>query len=71
MKEVQTLIFDKKKFTRKSALDWAAHNDFKHYTSRITDNTIRVRQFPPNQIKNIRGTFPLGKNIKALYVDRK
>jgi len=70
-KEIQTLIFPKSKFTRQQALSWAKKHGFKHYTSNIDPNTIRVRQFPPNLIKKTLGTFEVDKGIKALYVVKK
>ena len=68
---VQTLIFPKNKFNRKKALDWAKDHGFEHYTSREEGNTIRIRQFLPSEIKRVGGTFPIGNDVKGLYVDRK
>jgi len=72
MRVIQTLIFSKNKFTRKQALKWAKDNKFKYYTSRVTKDTIRLRQFNPDKIKRVLGTFDFGKSgIKALYVIKK
>lgn len=71
MKAIQTLIFDKKKFNRKQALSWAKKHGYKHYTSRIEDKQIRVRQFPTNKIKKVLSTLKFGKYVKGLYVKKK
>lgn len=67
---VQTLIFPKKRFTRKKALKWAEEHRYKHYTSRLTDGEIRVRQFNPKFIKRVGGRFPIGEDIEGLYVEK-
>lgn len=69
MRTIQTLIFDKEYFDRKMALAWAKKHGFRSYTSRITPQTIRVRQIPVEKIKRIGGTFTISKGIKALYVE--
>lgn len=69
MRKIQTLIFDKKYFDKATALEWSKEHGFKHYTSRHTPTTIRVRQFPPFNAKHILGQFNLGKHVKALYVE--
>jgi len=47
--EVQTLVFDKKKFpTRKAAIAWAKSHGFEGTTSRETSGTWRIRQRPPS-----------------------
>lgn len=68
---IQSLLFSKKKFSRKQALDWAKEHKYKHYTSRETKGQIRVRQLPLVQVKKVLGTFSLGKDIKAVYVLKK
>jgi len=67
-KAVQTLIFPKEYYTSDQALSWAKRHGFKHYTQRETDNTIRVRQFPPRHVSRVLGVFPVGPKVKALYV---
>lgn len=69
--KLQTLIFPRDKYTRQQALDWSKEHGFKHYSSRVTKHSIRIRQFPPNQIERVLGTFNLGKDVKALYVKKK
>lgn len=44
-----TLLFDKKKFSKQEALDWAKSHDFKYNTIRETENQWRVRQIPPEK----------------------
>jgi hypothetical protein len=64
---IQTLIFPKDKYTRNQALVWAKKHGYKHYTSRIQGNEIRIRQFPPKQVKRYGGRFKLGDDVEALY----
>ena len=52
--KIQSLIFNKKKFTNTTALEWASDHGFKAVKVEPTKNTIRIRQFSPNKIK--RGT---------------
>jgi hypothetical protein len=70
-KVVQTLVFPKEDYSRRQALDWAKRHGFKHYTSRETAESIRVRQLPPAQIDRVLGTFNVGPKVKAVYVKRK
>lgn len=66
---VQTLIFPKKKYNREKALNWAKEHGFKGYTSREEGNSIRVRQFPPSDVKRYGGIFPIGKDVKGVYAE--
>ncbi len=52
--KIQSLIFNKKKFTNSTALEWASDHGFKAVKVEPTKNTLRIRQFSPNKIK--RGT---------------
>ena len=52
--KIQSLIFNKKKFSNTTALEWASDHGFKAVKVEPTKNTIRIRQFSPNKIK--RGT---------------
>ena len=52
--KIQSLIFNKKKFTNTTALEWASDHGFKAVKIEPTKNTLRIRQFSPNKIK--RGT---------------
>ena len=62
---VQSVIFDKSKFSRESALSWARSHGFKTYTIRETEGSFRVRQFPPDQCKSSGGTKNLAPGVSA------
>ena len=49
--KIQSLIFPKRKFTNTKALEWASDHGFKAEKVEPTRNTIRIRQFSPNKIK--------------------
>jgi len=49
--KIQSLIFNKKKFTNTTALEWASDHGFKAVKVEPTKNTLRIRQFSPNKIK--------------------
>lgn len=70
-RSVQTLIFNKKKYTRKQASDWAKKHGFESYTSREEGNSIRVRQFNPKKVKRFLGTFQIAPEIKGVYAEVK
>jgi len=63
--DIQALIFDKSKFNRTSALEWAKSHGFKTYTIRETNNTIRIRQFPPNDCLRSGGMKKLDDGVNA------
>lgn len=68
---IQTLIFPAEDYSRRQALDWARRHGFKHYTSRMAGESIRVRQLPPAQVDRVLGTFNVGPRVKAVYVKKK
>lgn len=47
MSEIQSVIFDKGKFSRTTAREWLIAHKFKHDDMRYTTNHIRFRQLPP------------------------
>ncbi|MCW3134426.1 MAG: hypothetical protein N2V78_08890 [Methanophagales archaeon] len=63
--DIQTLIFDKSKFSREQALAWAKSHGFKAETSRETENTWRVRQFPPEKCTGSGGNKELADGVMA------
>jgi len=63
--DVQALIFDKPKFNRQSAIRWARGHGFKTYTDRETENTIRLRQFPPEKCLRSGGMKQLEEGVQA------
>jgi len=62
---VQALIFSKPKFTVSSAKSWAKSHGFKTYTDRETENTIRLRQFPPERCTRSGGMKELDEGVQA------
>jgi len=49
--KIQSLIFNKKKFTITEAKEWASDHGFTARKVEPTKNTLRIRQFSPNKIK--------------------
>jgi len=49
--KIQSLIFNKKKFSMSEAKEWASDHGFKAVKVEPTKNTLRIRQFSPNKIK--------------------
>lgn len=52
--KIQSLIFNKKKFSMSQAKEWTIDHGYKAVKVEPTKNTWRIRQFSPNKIK--RGT---------------
>ena len=63
--DIQSLIFDKARFSRQEALNWAKSHGYRSYTSRETENKIRVRQFPPEKCRRSQGTKELAPGVQA------
>ena len=63
--DVQAIIFDKPKFNLSSAKKWAKSHGFKTYTDRETDNTIRLRQFPPDKCLRSGGMKDLDDGVQG------
>lgn len=49
--KVQSILFDKKKFSEKKAKDWLKKHKYKTVKMHVTDNYIRFRQVEPNKLK--------------------
>lgn len=49
--KIQSLIFNKRKFSISNAKKWADNHDFKSSKVDTERNTLRIRQFSPNKIK--------------------
>jgi len=49
--KIQSLIFNKNKFTIVKAKEWATDHGFKAVKVEPSRNTLRIRQFSPNKIK--------------------
>jgi len=65
---IQTLLFDKKKFSRSQAVSWAKDHDFKSSKVDETENFFRLRQRKPNDFK--RDSFrtkELTSGIKGVF----
>jgi hypothetical protein len=55
---VQSIILSKDKFPKKEdAIKWADEHGFKTYTSRETENSWRIRQYPPDECTEGGGSF--------------
>jgi hypothetical protein len=66
--EVQSLLFDKEKFTEAEAKAWAGDHDFKHNKVDITENKIRLRQFDPSECeKDTFGTKSMADGVEAIF----
>jgi len=64
---VQTLIFDKEKFTKQQAIDWAEEHDFKSDGVDETEDSYRIRQRDPDEfIEDSFRTIELDDGIKAV-----
>lgn len=45
--KVQSILFDKKKFSEKEAVKWLIEHNREHYKVHETDHSWRFRQFDP------------------------
>lgn len=64
---IQTILFDKDKFTEKEAKKWADNNDFKYGKVDETENKYRLRQEKPAEFKNKTfRTIELTDGVKAV-----
>ena len=70
--EVQTLLFDKEKFTEAEAKKWASDHDFKSNKVDVTENKIRLRQFDPDECDDdTYGTKEMADGVQAVYCVKK
>jgi len=63
--QVQTLIFNKDKFSRKSAVKWAKSHGFKASKVDEKENTFRIRQRDPGEFETFR-TIPFKPGLQAV-----
>ena len=64
--DIQTLIFDKERFeTRAEAVKWAKDNDFKSEKVDETEDSWRLRQFPPGDCKTGFRTIEITDGVKG------
>ena len=65
--QVQSVIFDKNRWTKSKAEKWLTKHKFKHTKVDATKNTLRFRQVPPKGFKTYRTiTFSDKHGIKAV-----
>jgi hypothetical protein len=65
--EIQTLIFDKDKFDKKSAKEWAKKHDFKYGFVDEKEETLRIRQQNPSSFrKDTFRTIDITKGVQAV-----
>lgn len=70
--EIQTLLFDKDKFTEEEAKSWAKSHGFHAGKVDITENKIRLRQFDPSECDpNTYGTKPITDGVQAVFCVKK
>jgi hypothetical protein len=62
--EIQSLLFDKQ-WTPAEAREWARSHGYRAGKVHVTDDFIRLRQFPPVEGAEKR-TITLGQGIKAI-----
>lgn len=70
--DIQSLIFDKKKFTVKQAKKWAKDRNFQFGKVDEKPDTIRLRQFDPKKCQ--KGTFrtiDITNGVKAVICVKK
>ena len=65
MSKIQSLLFNKKYFNIRSAVEWLIYHGYKHYKVDVTRNYIRFRQFDPSPYKRYR-LIELNNSIKAV-----
>lgn len=63
--QIQTLIFDKSKFDRAQAVNWAKSHGFKSSKVDETDGAFRLRQQPPDKFNTLR-TIRLTAGVQAV-----
>lgn len=64
--QIQSLLFDKSKWTKLKAKEWAKRHGFKYGNVDVTDRYFRLRQFDPQGEKYRTITFSDDKGIKAI-----
>lgn len=65
--KIQTLIFDKNKFTKADSRTWAYEHGFRHRTIEETENSYRIRQENPENFKSDSfRTIELKEGIKSV-----
>lgn len=64
---VQSLRFDKEKFSRSEAVSWAKSHGFKYNDVEETENQFRLRQFDPDKCLRSGGMTELTSGV-SIYV---
>jgi len=62
---VQSLLFDKTRWTAKEAKAWIEKHNYVHPKTHTTDKYIRFRQYAPRKNERYK-TVMFGKGIKAI-----
>ncbi len=63
--EVQSLLFDRARWTPSTAKTWARGHGYKSGKVHVTDNYVRLRQFAP-VARTQKRTISFGTGIKAV-----
>ena len=70
--KVQSLLFDKDKFTEEQATAWSQKHGFKSSKTDVTENKIRLRQFDPSECDpNTYGTKEITDGVQAIFCVKK
>lgn len=66
--EIQSLLFDRQKFSRSEAISWAADHGFKHGDVEETEEKWRLRQFDPDRCTpGTYGNRELTDGVQAIF----
>lgn len=63
---VQSILFDKKNWTKNTAIKWLDSHGYKHYKIDITQKKLRFRQENPNYILYRYRTITLPNGIEFI-----
>jgi hypothetical protein len=63
--KLQSILFDRRKFTIRSAIDWLINHNFKHNKVDIKSRHFRFRQYDPSPYHRFR-TITLTYGIQAI-----
>jgi hypothetical protein len=63
---IQSVLFDKNKYSRQQAIQWLEDHGFQHYKIDVTKRYYRFRQFNPNYKHRYR-IKTITKGIKFIF----
>lgn len=65
---IQSLVFDKKIFSKDEAVEWAKSRNFKFEKVDTKENTLRLRQLDPNEFD--KGGFGEGQQFRSVVITK-